>query len=105
MRPQSLDEIVGQQHLLGAGSPLRRLISGSGAASVLLYGPPGTGKTTMASLISRATGGRFEALSALSAGVKEVRAVIDIARRRLVEGQQTVLFLSLIHISEPTRPY
>ena len=97
MRPQSLDEIVGQQHLLGAGSPLRRLISGSGAASVLLYGPPGTGKTTMASLISRATGGRFEALSALSAGVKEVRAVIDIARRRLVEGQQTVLFIDEVH--------
>ncbi|MCH5643546.1 replication-associated recombination protein A [Gordonia sp. ABSL49_1] len=97
MRPQSLDEIVGQQHLLGPGSPLRRLISGSGAASVLLYGPPGTGKTTMASLISRATGGRFEALSALSAGVKEVRGVIDIARRRLIDGQQTVLFIDEVH--------
>ncbi|MEE4022939.1 replication-associated recombination protein A [Gordonia sp. PKS22-38] len=97
MRPQTLDEIVGQQHLLGPGSPLRRLISGSGAASVLLYGPPGTGKTTMAALISRATGGRFEALSALSAGVKEVRAVIDVARRRLVDGQQTVLFIDEVH--------
>ena len=97
MRPQSLDEIVGQQHLLGAGSPLRRLINGSGAASVMLYGPPGTGKTTMAALISRATGGRFEALSALSAGVKEVRAVIDVARRRLVDGQQTVLFIDEVH--------
>ncbi|MGC4963682.1 replication-associated recombination protein A [Gordonia sp. DT218] len=97
MRPESLDEIVGQQHLLGAGSPLRRLINGSGAASVMLYGPPGTGKTTMAALISRATGGRFEALSALSAGVKEVRAVIDVARRRLIEGQQTVLFIDEVH--------
>ncbi|AZG44260.1 replication-associated recombination protein A [Gordonia insulae] len=97
MRPQSLDEIVGQQHLLGPGSPLRRLINGSGAASVLLYGPPGTGKTTMAALISRATGGRFEALSALSAGVKEVRSVIDIARRRLIDGQQTVLFIDEVH--------
>lgn len=97
MRPESLDEIVGQQHLLGAGSPLRRLINGSGAASVLLYGPPGTGKTTMAGLISRATGGRFEALSALSAGVKEVRTVIDVARRRLVDGQQTVLFIDEVH--------
>nr|WP_223205075.1 replication-associated recombination protein A [Gordonia jinghuaiqii] len=102
MRPQSLDEIVGQQHLLGTGSPLRRLISGAGAASVLLYGPPGTGKTTMASLIARATGGRFEALSALSAGVKEVRAVIDVARRRLIGdsktgGQQTVLFIDEVH--------
>ena len=97
MRPQTLDEIIGQQHLLGKASPLRRLISGSGAASVLLYGPPGTGKTTMASLISRATGGRFEALSALSAGVKEVRAVIDVARRRLIDGQQTVLFIDEVH--------
>jgi len=60
---------------------MRRLVEGSGAASVILYGPPGTGKTTLASLISQATGRRFEALSALSAGVKEVRSVIDVARR------------------------
>ncbi|MFZ2509795.1 MAG: replication-associated recombination protein A [Gordonia sp. (in: high G+C Gram-positive bacteria)] len=97
MRPESVDELVGQQHLLGERAPLRRLIEGSGASSVLLYGPPGTGKTTMASLISRATGGRFEALSALSAGVKEVRAVIEVARRRLVHGQQTVLFIDEVH--------
>ncbi|GAB11075.1 putative AAA family ATPase [Gordonia araii NBRC 100433] len=97
MRPQSLAEVVGQEHLLKPGSPLHRLVEGSGAASVLLYGPPGTGKTTMASLISRATGGRFEALSALSAGVKEVRAVIDLARRRLVAGEQTVLFIDEVH--------
>ncbi|GED97883.1 replication-associated recombination protein A [Gordonia crocea] len=97
MRPQRLDDVVGQGHLLQPGSPLNRLIGGSGAASVLLYGPPGTGKTTMASLISRATGGRFEALSALSAGVKEVRAVIDLARRRLVHGEQTVLFIDEVH--------
>ncbi|MGB3284560.1 AAA family ATPase, partial [Mycolicibacter algericus] len=67
MRPATLDEVVGQDHLLGPGSPLRRLVDGSGAASVILYGPPGTGKTTLASLISGATGRRFEALSALSA--------------------------------------
>ncbi|MBF6135336.1 replication-associated recombination protein A [Nocardia otitidiscaviarum] len=97
MRPRSLDEVVGQRHLLGAGSPLRRLIEGSGAASVLLFGPPGTGKTTLASLISQATGRRFEALSALSAGVKEVRAVIDVARRRLLHGEQTVLFIDEVH--------
>ncbi|MFT4088678.1 MAG: replication-associated recombination protein A [Gordonia sp. (in: high G+C Gram-positive bacteria)] len=97
MRPASLDEIVGQDHLLGERAPLRRLVDGSGASSVLLYGPPGTGKTTLASLISRATGGRFEALSALSAGVKEVRAVIDVARRRLAHGQQTVLFIDEVH--------
>ncbi|RJO68365.1 replication-associated recombination protein A [Nocardia panacis] len=97
MRPASLDEVVGQGHLLGVGSPLRRLIEGSGAASVLLFGPPGTGKTTLASLISQATGRRFEALSALSAGVKEVRAVIDVARRRLTSGEQTVLFIDEVH--------
>jgi putative ATPase len=97
MRPASVDEVVGQRHLLGPGSPLRRLVEGSGAASVLLYGPPGTGKTTLASLISHATGRRFEALSALSAGVKEVRAVIDLARRRLLAGEQTVLFIDEVH--------
>lgn len=97
MRPRSLDEVVGQQHLLGVNAPLRRLVEGSGAASVLLYGPPGTGKTTLASLISGATGRRFEALSALSAGVKEVRGVIDMARRRLLAGEQTVLFIDEVH--------
>jgi len=97
MRPTSLDEVVGQGHLLRPGSPLRRLVDGSGAASVILYGPPGTGKTTLASLISQATGRRFEALSALSAGVKEVRAVIDVARRSAVHGQQTVLFIDEVH--------
>jgi putative ATPase len=97
MRPISLDEVVGQSHLLGQGSPLRRLVDGSGAASVILYGPPGTGKTTLASLISQATGRRFEALSALSAGVKEVRTVIDTARRAAVYGEQTVLFIDEVH--------
>lgn len=97
MRPASLDEVVGQQHLLKPNSPLRRLVEGSGAASVILYGPPGTGKTTLASLISHATGRRFEALSALSAGVKEVRAVIDQARQALLHGRQTVLFIDEVH--------
>ena len=97
MRPAHLDEVVGQDHLLAPGSPLRRLVEGSGAASVILYGPPGTGKTTLASLISQATGRRFEALSALSAGVKEVRAVIEHARTALLHGQQTVLFIDEVH--------
>jgi putative ATPase len=97
MRPASLDEVVGQSHLLKPGSPLRRLVEGSGAASVILYGPPGTGKTTLASLISQATGRRFEALSAVSAGVKEVRAVIDTARRAATHGEQTVLFIDEVH--------
>ncbi len=97
MRPAALDEVVGQGHLLGPASPLRRLVEGSGAASVILYGPPGTGKTTIASLVSHATGRRFEALSALSAGVKEVRAVIDEARRAAAYGNQTVLFIDEVH--------
>ncbi len=97
MRPLNLDEVLGQDHLLGPGAPLRRLVEGAAPASVLLHGPPGTGKTTLATLVSQATGRRFEALSALSAGVKEVRAVIDLARRRLGAGEQTVLFIDEVH--------
>ena len=97
MRPGSIEEVVGQAHLLGAGSPLRRRVEGTGAASVILYGPPGTGKTTLASLISHATARRFEALSALTAGVKEVRAVVDSARQALIRGEQTVLFIDEVH--------
>src|ERR1700728_690740 len=97
MRPASLDEVVGQDHLLQPGSPLRRLVEGSGMASAILYGPPRSGKTTLASLVSQATGRRFEALSALSAGVQEVRAVIDSARKALLNGEQTVLFIDEVH--------
>lgn len=97
MRPRSLDEVVGQEHVLGPGTPLRRLIDGQGDTSVILYGPPGTGKTTIASLISGASGRRFEALSALSSGVKEVRAVIEAAQKRLVHGEHTVLFIDEVH--------
>lgn len=97
MRPQTLDEVAGQKHLLSEGKPLRRLIEGSGAASVILYGPPGTGKTTIASLIATAMGQNFVALSALSSGVKEVRAVIDEARRDLIRGERTVLFIDEVH--------
>jgi putative ATPase len=99
MRPATLAEVVGQDHVLAPGSPLRRLVEGGPAASVILYGPPGTGKTTLARLVSQATGRRFEAMSALSAGVKEVRAVIDAARRRLGRdgGDATVLFIDEVH--------
>lgn len=97
MRPRTLDEVVGQQHLLGAGRPLRRLVEGSGEASVILYGPPGTGKTTIASLISATTGQRFVGLSALNSGVKQVREVIDRARRDLIDGHRTVLFIDEVH--------
>jgi len=98
MRPRTLDEVVGQQHLLGPGSPLRRLVEGDAPISVILFGPPGTGKTTLASIVSRAGNRRFVQLSALSAGVKDVRAVIDQARRTLEHGgRPTVLFIDEIH--------
>ncbi|MEU6642918.1 replication-associated recombination protein A [Saccharomonospora sp. NPDC046836] len=98
MRPRTLGEVVGQQHLLGEGAPLRRLVEGAAPASVLLYGPPGTGKTTLANLVSTATGRRFVALSALSAGVKEVRGVIEEARRRRrYNAENTVLFIDEVH--------
>src|SRR6476469_7488754 len=98
MRPKDLDELVGQQHLLAPGSPLRRLVEGDQPMSLLLWGPPGTGKTTVASIVSRRTGRHFVEVSAVSAGVKEVRAAIDAARSRLArEGRETVLFVDEVH--------
>ncbi|WP_256788519.1 replication-associated recombination protein A [Frankia sp. AvcI1] len=98
LRPQTLDEVVGQRHLLGAGSPLRRLVEGGGTTSVILWGPPGTGKTTLAHIVSRATGRRFRELSAVTAGVKDVRAVIDEARAASsASGTRTVLFIDEVH--------
>jgi len=98
MRPRTLDEVVGQQHLLGQGAPLRRLVEGGSPSSMLLYGPPGTGKTTLANLVAGATGRQFVQLSALSAGVKEVRAVITDAAAALQRtGEQTVLFIDEVH--------
>jgi putative ATPase len=94
MRPRDLSELVGQADLVAPGSPLRRLIDGSGAASVILWGPPGTGKTTIASLVSGAAGRRFVELSAVTAGVKDVRAAIDTAR---MSGVPTVLFIDEVH--------
>ena len=106
MRPRSLDELVGQDHLLAPGSPLRRLVSpaddstgqGAGVSSVILWGPPGTGKTTLAYLAARGSHRRFVELSAVTAGVKDVRAVVDDARRRLASGgEETVLFVDEVH--------
>jgi putative ATPase len=98
MRPRSLDEVVGQEHLLAPGSPLRRLVEGDAPMSLILYGPPGTGKTTLALIVSSATNRRFEQLSALNAGVKEVREVIARAKTTLGRtGRQTVLFIDEIH--------
>jgi putative ATPase len=102
MRPRSLDEVRGQGGVLRPGSPLRRLIEGSGGAagplSAIIWGPPGTGKTTLAHLVATAADRRFVELSAVTAGVKDVRAVIESAvRERDLYGRATVLFLDEIH--------
>src|SRR5579859_2781857 len=98
MRPRTLDEVVGQDRLLAPGSPLRRLVEGDAPMSLVLYGPPGTGKTTLALIVSSATNRRFVQLSALNAGVKDVRAVIEQARAELARNsRQTVLFIDEIH--------
>ena len=98
MRPRTLDEVVGQDHLTGAGSPLRKLAEQDAPMSVLLWGPPGTGKTTLAYVVSNVTRRKFVELSAVSAGVKDVRAAIEAARSELgLTGTQTVLFIDEVH--------
>ena len=98
MRPRRLDEVVGQDQLLAPGSPLRRLVEGDAPMSLILFGPPGTGKTSIASIVSAAGNRRLVTLSALNAGVKDVRTVIDQAKRDLTHsGRQTVLFIDEIH--------
>jgi len=98
MRPLTLDDIVGQRHLVGPGAPLRALIESDRLTSAILWGPPGTGKTTLASVVATATAKRFVPLSAVTAGVKDVREVVEGARRLLGEqGRGTILFLDEVH--------
>jgi putative ATPase len=98
MRPRTLAEVIGQRHLTGEGTPFRKLVDHDAAMSLLLWGPPGTGKTTLAQVVSHVTKRRFTELSAVTAGVKDVRAAIDAARRELgLSGRQTVLFIDEVH--------
>ncbi|MCA9007271.1 MAG: replication-associated recombination protein A [Planctomycetaceae bacterium] len=98
MRPQSLDEFVGQSHFLGEGKLLRRILAADRIGSLIFYGSPGTGKTSLAELIARQSNRRFEALNAASAGIKEVRAALDRARDELATGgKQTILFIDELH--------
>jgi putative ATPase len=98
MRPRTLDEFAGQQHFLGPGKLLRRMLEADRLTSVIFYGPPGTGKTTLAQLIATYTKSHFEQVNAAAVGVKEVRLILEAARERLGNsGQRTVLFLDEIH--------
>jgi putative ATPase len=97
MRPQNLDEFVGQQQILGPGKPLRRQIESGQLSSIILWGPPGTGKTTLASLIARNSKAEFVPFSAVLSGIKEIKAVMADAERRHRLGNKTVLFIDEIH--------
>ena len=98
LRPRTLDDIIGQRHLVGPGAPLRALIESDRLTSAILWGPPGTGKTTLATVVATATSKHFVPLSAVTAGVKDVREVVEGARRLLGEqGRGTILFLDEVH--------
>ncbi len=97
MRPTSLDDYVGQSHLIGPGKPLRRAVEQRQLHSMILWGPPGTGKTTLALILAQAVDAAFITLSAVLAGVKEIREAVAEAKQRLTRGQRTVLFVDEVH--------
>jgi putative ATPase len=97
LRPQSLDTIIGQDHLVGQGAPIRTMVDNSNLQSMILWGPPGCGKTTLARILAETSGLHFEALSAIFSGVGDLRKVFDGARSRAQDGLKTLLFIDEIH--------
>ena len=102
MRPRTLDEVVGQQHIIGPGRLLRRAIEADQISSIILYGPPGTGKTTLARVIANTTRTHFIAINAVLAGVKDLREAIDQADKRAGEYGQRTIPVSYTHLTLPT---